>query len=64
MIVYHIIRLYRTFGSSIVRELNIYGGRLKSNYKDLLMIDGLLNHFLELRLRKIVAGLGWGRYYI
>jgi hypothetical protein len=58
MIEYPIIRLFRMSGFSIVHELNIYGERLRSDYKDLSMIDGLLNPFLELRLRKVAVGLG------
>jgi hypothetical protein len=58
MIEYPIIRLFRMFGFSIVHELSIYGERLKSNYEDLSMIDGHLNHCLELRSRKVAVGLG------
>jgi hypothetical protein len=58
MIEYPIIRLFRTFDSSIVRELSIYGERLKSKYEDLSMIDGHLNHSLQLRSRKVAVGLG------
>jgi hypothetical protein len=58
MIEYPIIRLFRMFGFSIVRELSIYGERLKSNYKDLSMIDRHLNHSLQLKSRKVAVGLG------
>jgi len=63
MIEYPTIHLFRMFDFSIVHELNIYGERLRSDYKHLSMIDGHLNHFLQLRSRKVVGGLGWGRYY-
>jgi hypothetical protein len=58
MVEYLITRLFRMFDFLIAHERSIYGERLKSNYEDLSMIDGHLNHCLQLKSRKVAVGLG------